>query len=156
MNFWRNINVMFAKKFFNVWVKLTSHVKIAHEYQKIHDHKCDTCRKSFSLAWNLKTHINSVHNYQRDHKWDSCAKSFSRGGDLKKHINVVHNGQKDHKCDYCGKMFSQAGHLKTVHIDQSPAFVMFWWCHEKVRKSHENFKISHDIISNYFKNLMRN
>ena len=91
MNFWRNINVMFAKKFFNVWVKLTSHVKIAHENQKIHDHKCDTCRKSFSLAWNLKTHINSVHNYQRDHKWDSCAKSFSRGGDLKKHINVVHN-----------------------------------------------------------------
>ena len=91
MNFWRNINVMFAKKFFNVWVKLTSHVKIAHENQKIHDHKCDTCRKSFSLAWNLKTHINSVHNYQRDHKCDSCAKSFSRGGDLKKHINVVHN-----------------------------------------------------------------
>ena len=65
---------------------------------------------------NLKRHINSVHNGQKDHKCDSCGKAFSRAGHLKRHIDSVHNGQKDHKCDSCGNAFSQAGNLKT-HID---------------------------------------
>ena len=34
------------------------------------NHKCDTCEKSFSHAHNLKTHINTVHNGQKDHKYD--------------------------------------------------------------------------------------
>ena len=77
----------------------------------------DTCGKSFSRAGALKTHINSVHNGQKDHKCDSCGKAFSLAGDLKKHIiNTVHNGLKDHKCDSCGKEFSRAGHLKT-HVN---------------------------------------
>ena len=64
----------------------------------------------------MKTHINAVHNDQKDHKCDSCRKLFTNAGNLKNHINTVHNGQKDHKCDSCGKAFSQAGNLKK-HIN---------------------------------------
>ena len=44
------------------------------------------------IAGDLKKHIHSVHNGQKDHKCDSCGKAFSSAGDLKKHINAVHNG----------------------------------------------------------------
>ena len=80
------------------------------------DHKCVSCGKSFSQAHNLKTHINAVHNGQKNHKCDSCGKTSSSAGDLKKHINAVHNGQKDHKCDSCEKTFSQVRNLKK-HIN---------------------------------------
>ena len=75
--------------------------------------------KAFSQPVNLKKHIISVHNGQKDHKCVSCGKSFSQAGHLKRHINEVHNGQKDHKCDSCGKSFSQAGNLRT-HINTAP------------------------------------
>ena len=35
-----------------------------------------------------------------------CGKAFSRAGHLNTHINSVHNGQKDHKCDLCETAFS--------------------------------------------------
>ena len=76
----------------------------------------------------MKTHINSVHNGEKDHKCDSCEKAFSRAGHLKIHINAVHNGQKDHKCDICGKAFSQAGdlnrHINLVHHGQKKKSIM--------------------------------
>ena len=53
-----------------------------------------------------------VHENKKNHKCDSCRKAFSLAGDLKKHItNTVHNGLKDHKCDSCAKQFSRAGML---------------------------------------------
>ncbi len=54
--------------------------------------KCDSCGKAFSPAGNLKTHINTVHNGQKEHECVSCGMSFSQAGNLKIHINVVHNG----------------------------------------------------------------
>ena len=45
-------------------------MKVAHENKKLH--KCDSCKKTFSQAGNLKTHINSVHNGQKGHKCESC------------------------------------------------------------------------------------
>ena len=97
----------------------TNQVQIQNSEDHIHNQKqkyiCNICHKVFILK-NLMSHINSVHNGQKDHKCDSCEKSFSSSGYLKKHINSVHNGQKDHKCDSCGKVFSQAGDLK-AHIN---------------------------------------
>ena len=49
---------------------------------------------------NLKMHINSVHNDQKDHKCDLCGKTFTQPtqpGNLKIHMNSLHNGQKDYK-----------------------------------------------------------
>ena len=58
------------------------------------DHKCVTCGKAFSSAQNLKTHIISVHG-QKDLKCDICGKSFSLGKNLNRHMIAVHNGQKN-------------------------------------------------------------
>ena len=80
------------------------------------DHKCDSCGKLFSKPCNLKIHISTVHNCQKDHKCDSCGKLFSPSMNLKIHISTVHNGQKDHKCDSCEKIFSTGGNLK-IHVN---------------------------------------
>ena len=82
-------------------------------------YKCDSCGKTFSIAGDLKKHINAIHNRQRDHKCDSCGKEFTQVASLKTHINSVHNRQKDHKCDFCEKAFSEAGtlrkHINSIH-----------------------------------------
>ena len=33
-------------------------------------------------------------------------------GDVKKHLQTVHEGQRNHKCNACGKSFSNSGKLK--------------------------------------------
>ena len=58
---------------------------------------------------------NKINKGKTDHKCESCTKSFSHAFNLKKHIYTIHEDHKDHKCESCGKLFSQAGHLKT-HI----------------------------------------
>ena len=73
--------------------------------------------KVFSDAGDLKKHIHTIHENQKDQndfKCDSCGKLLS-AGDLKKHIHAVHEGHNDYKCEYCDKPFSLAGDLKT-HI----------------------------------------
>ena len=60
--------------------------------KKVKNHKCDSCLKSFSSPMDLKRHINSVHNGQKDQKCDLCGKTFSAAGNLKRHIDAVHNG----------------------------------------------------------------
>ena len=64
--------------------------------------------KSHFLIQGTWTHIDSVHNWQKDYKCNSCVKSFSQAGNMKTHIDSVHNGQKYHKCESCGKAFSKA------------------------------------------------
>ena len=61
-------------------------------------YKCDSCGKAFSLAGDLKKHINAIHNGQKDHKCDSCGKIFSYADVLKNHINAIHNGLNNKKC----------------------------------------------------------
>ena len=59
------------------------------------EHKCESCNKSFSQAYNLKNHIHTVHEGHKDYKCESCGKSFSQAGDLKRHIHKIHEGHND-------------------------------------------------------------
>ena len=63
--------------------------------------------KSHFLIQGTWTHIDSVHNWQKDYKCNSCVKSFSQAGNMKTHIDSVHNGQKS---------FSQARNSHKFHI----------------------------------------
>ena len=88
------------------------------------NYNCDSCGKASSSSGNLMKHINAVHNGQKDHKCDSCGKAFSEARKLKIHINAVHNGQKDHKCDSCGKAFSTAGSMRKHIISDFSSYLM--------------------------------
>ena len=83
-------------------------------HEKQKDLKSEFCEKSFSQKAILKLHVTKVHKGIK--KCEFCGKSFSQAQHLKKHIHTIHEGHKDHKCESCGKSFSQAGHLeKNIH-----------------------------------------
>jgi DNA-directed RNA polymerase subunit RPC12/RpoP len=60
-------------------------------------HICSTCGRQFGRRYNLKIHIQNVHNseHEEDDKQcicQTCGKSFTRKYVLKKHQETIHNG----------------------------------------------------------------
>ena len=47
---------------------------------------------------NLKRHIKTVHEGERNFKCDFCEQSLIDLGALKKHIKTIHEGEKKYKC----------------------------------------------------------
>ena len=80
-------------------------------HQRQKDHQCDSCNQTFSRSTNLRTHIQSVHQRQKDHKCGICDEKFAALQTLRSHIETVHEGRKDHKCGNCSKAFSSKKHL---------------------------------------------
>ena len=81
-------------------------------------HKCSICDNSFSRKFNLKKHIETVHDGKKPHKCSVCDYSCSRNARLKKHIEIVHERKKPHKCSICDISFSRSEILKQ-HIISS-------------------------------------
>ena len=52
--------------------------------EKVHD--CAQCKKTFTVASSLKSHL-LTHSGKKDHK---CAKSFAHGSSLETHRMLVH------------------------------------------------------------------
>ena len=76
-------------------------------------HKCGQCEKSYMGSWNLKQHIQSVHEgLKGGHQCEICDMSFFRPFLLKSHIKIVHEGVKNHKCDQCDYVAGSLGNLK--------------------------------------------
>ena len=94
------------------------HIKLTHENNKKNDNKCEYCYKLFTHSVNLRIHIKSVHEGQRNHKCDSCEKDYIHSSDLKKHIFGKHNPNKIlYKCDICEKSLSSVKSLK-LHMSK--------------------------------------
>ena len=90
------------------------HIKEVHE--RIKNHKCDLCNRSFSRSFVLKTHQEKVHQignkFKENTKCDKCGKPFTN---LMKHLNTIHkpNRAKDINCFHCSKSFYETAHLNS-------------------------------------------
>ena len=90
---------------------------------KSNGHVCPNCDLSFSTTFNLKRHIQGVHNIIKNHICNLCGYATSQPGTLKIHIKGKHEKIKDHICYLCGYATSMLGTLK-AHIKGK---------HEKIR-----------------------
>ena len=74
---------------------------------------------SFPQNWQLKRHINVVHDKIKNIKCDKCVYICSNNSHLKQHIKSFHNKIKDFKCDKCEYACSSNGylkqHIKSIH-----------------------------------------
>jgi KRAB domain-containing zinc finger protein len=113
-----------------------------HQGEK--SHNCKQCKKSFSRAGNLNTHI-MTHNRQKLHKCSLCDKEFSQAGHLREHM-MTHTGEKPHLCEQCNESFSRDDTLKRhiqSHNGEKPHPCLL--CHESFsRSSHlKDHKLTH-------------
>ena len=63
------------------------------------------------LNFDLKKHIESVHDKKKPFKCDISDQSYSQIFDLKKHIKSVHEKKKPFKSEICDHSFSQMSGL---------------------------------------------
>ena len=66
---------------------------MAHE--KVKDHACEICGKSFGIKTHLENHIKTVHERIKDFKCELCHKAFASKANLDTHLKTVHNGLKN-------------------------------------------------------------
>ena len=85
---------------------------------------CLTCSKVFSTKGNLKTHVKTVHEKQKNYTCDRCDKSFTQNHSLQTHVKTVHEKQRNYNCDYCDKSFTQnitlQTHVERIHKNPKP------------------------------------
>ncbi len=53
-------------------------------------HCCDVCEKLFLSKWDLRRHIQTVHEKRRNEKCFICQKTFGQKGTLNRHIRYIH------------------------------------------------------------------
>ena len=100
---------------------LKSHIKIIHD--KIKDHMCDICCKTFATTQNL-THHQKVHNGEKLFPCHICGKSYQTKEYLSIHTRI-HTGEKPYFCEQCGKSFSDPSSFKAhkkQHTDLNTSF----------------------------------
>lgn len=75
-------------------------------------YKCDTCNKTFTRPYNLRSH-QRTHNNDRPYPCDhpGCKWRFARPHDLKRH-QLLHSGIKPHKCEHCNLRFARRDALR--------------------------------------------
>lgn len=66
---------------------------------------CPQCNKMFMRPYNMRVHIDRVHNKVKPFQCEFCDKSFSTTSDLKQHLSA-HGMGKIHKCEDCGREFT--------------------------------------------------
>ena len=109
--------------------KLAQHKTRCHDKSK----ECSTCGKQFGYAFQLKNHIQFVHEKTRSFKCSLCDKAYKTKTHLKEHFSSIHETFTK-KCDHCDKIYNKRQslnvHIKRVHIKKDEADVLNLNCDE--------------------------
>ena len=80
---------------------------------------CHVCGNIYQNNESLKSHINIIHNGQRNFPCDICGKLFTRARTLKTHRKNIHNDIKQFNCIYCNSAYGEKrnlmNHIKRNH-----------------------------------------
>ncbi|KAF4085635.1 hypothetical protein AMELA_G00097290 [Ameiurus melas] len=94
-------------------------------------HICDRCGMSFNRTDNLRLHLHSVHQIERDlpeakpeklYTCETCTKSFVSQASLEIHKRI-HTGAMPYSCTVCSRQFKQSSHLYShmfTHAREKP------------------------------------
>eukprot|EP00090_Calanus_glacialis_P009064 TRINITY_DN17402_c1_g1_i1.p1 TRINITY_DN17402_c1_g1~~TRINITY_DN17402_c1_g1_i1.p1 ORF type:complete len:256 (-),score=64.31 TRINITY_DN17402_c1_g1_i1:95-790(-) len=92
-----------------VKVQVLSPGKICNSLLKRHSGipsiPCPHCPKLFMRGYNMRVHIDRVHNKSKPWQCQYCVKTFATTSDLKQHLSS-HGMGKIHKCEDCGREFT--------------------------------------------------
>ena len=91
---------------------MASKLDISIREIKENDHKCESCEKYFSSAFNLQRHFEGVHKKIKNHLCDSCDTKFQFKCELMKHIRSKHEKSEPQICKFCEQSFSNRPNLK--------------------------------------------
>jgi len=82
-------------------------------------HKCKYCSSRFTSPWNLKVHLQTIHENIRPFQCHQCDKSFKQKIHLLGHFNSTHSNLKPFRCDDCAVKFAKKwnlfDHVKKYH-----------------------------------------
>lgn len=68
------------------------------------------CDKAYSTRFNLKRHVESIHQKKKKHQCSECMRWFASKQNLVEHI-YTHTGDRPFECIVCGQAFRQASQL---------------------------------------------
>ena len=109
---------------------LKSQAKNENVHEGPKEFNCQVCKLDFPQFSDLQTHIETVHEDQKqiksiqqeklkEYHCTLCKKRLSSLKSLKRHVKTIHEGRKDHKCKICNTEFSNnrnlQKHLQLAH-----------------------------------------
>lgn len=68
------------------------------------------CVKAYSTRFNLKRHVETIHQKKKKHQCSECLRWFASKQNLVEHI-YTHTGDRPFECTICGQAFRQASQL---------------------------------------------
>ena len=101
---------------------LVSHHSVVHDFEGDKSQECPLCNIKFSAYGKLQIHLNTVHEGKKPWNCLECDYATTKRYNLKSHIESVHQGIKKEKkwkctdCDYASaKRFDLKKHTIAVH-----------------------------------------
>ena len=85
-------------------------------HERIHNYSCAKCDFKTSIKNNLKNHVRAVHDKICDFACEKCSYKTSLQAYLQKHVKAVHNNIRDHPCSLCTYKTSGSSTLKNLQI----------------------------------------
>jgi len=87
--------------------------------KQVGPHTCHLCNYSFRRIYELRRHMDNVHNGVRKFSCKICGKSFTQSAHARVHMETVHQKILSWGCDLCGRGFGTkhklVRHQKSVH-----------------------------------------